>query len=132
MTQESNKAWIVEQWNDLDLTVRFLDTVWDDSPHGYEFEIFEQVGWSENPKTKKFDIPLYERKGATQIGDHSEHGLEDAQPYLTGWIKWDGCSHFYFGDNGYLHLCGLDTIEKLQKVLQKLIDRAKLKGVQDI
>ena len=32
--------------------------------------------------------------------------------YLTGTIKWDGCSHIWFGNekdgnhDGYLHLCG--------------------------
>ena len=32
--------------------------------------------------------------------------VEEKEPYLTGYIKWDGCSHFNFGNQGYLHLCG--------------------------
>lgn len=122
------REWVVEQWKDLDITARFIDTVWDNETHGYEFELFEIVGWTGD----NFKELLYERKGSTMSGDHSKNGLEDAQPYLTGFIKWDGCSHMYFGDEGYLHLCGLNTFEKLQKVLQKLIDRAREKGVQDI
>lgn len=120
------KKWIVEQWKDLDITARFEDTVWDNEPHGYDFELYEMIGWD----GVKFDEPLYERKGATESGDFSKKELEDAQPYLTGMIKWDGCSHFYFGNEGYLHLCGLNEIEKLQKVLQKLIKRAEEKGVE--
>lgn len=125
------KDWITENWNDISMTARFVDTVWDDSPHGYEFEIYEQVGWDNNEETNKYDIPLYERKGATGDGDFSTNGLEDAQPYLTGFVKWDGCSHFYFGDDGYLHLCGIERIEQLRIVLQRLIDRARTKGVEE-
>ena len=127
----SDKKWVVEQWKDLewkdlDMTARFIDNVWDGEAHGYELGIYEIVGCDgNNPKEL-----LYERKGATQSGDYSTEGLEDAQPYLTGFIKWDGCSHFWFGEKGYLHLCGLETIENLQKILQKLIDRAKIKGVE--
>lgn len=124
------KKWITEEWKELDLTFRFIDTVWDNEVHGYEFEIYEVCGRDFNKITKEYDIPLYERKGSTNSADFSLKGLEDAQPYLTGFIKWDGCSHFYFGEDGYLHLCGLENIEKLQKVLSKLIDIAKLKNVE--
>jgi len=125
------KKWTTEQWEDLDLTFRFIDTVWDDEAHGFEFEIYEIIGKDFNEKTKKWDIPIYERKGATNSEDFSLNELEDAQPYLTGLIKWDGCSHFYFGEDGYLHLCGLDRIENLNKVLTKLIELAKLKNVDE-
>lgn len=127
---DGKKVWVTEEWKDLGFTVRFKDTVWDNSPHGYEFEIYEVTGWSEDTKSKRFDVPTYERKGATQSGDDSINGLEDAQPYLTGFIKWDGCSHFYFGDQGYLHLCGLNEIDKLREILNRLMDRAKDKGVE--
>lgn len=34
---------------------------------------------------------------------------------LSGMVKWDGCSHFYYGDeDGYVHLCGLYEVESLQ------------------
>jgi len=38
--------------------------------------------------------------------------IAERQPYLKGSIKWDGCSHLWFGDvsqkDGYLHLCGVE------------------------
>lgn len=91
---------------------------------GYEFEIYEVEARELNGNK------LYMRKGATQSGDFSENILEDAQPYLTGFIKWDGCSHFYFGDEGYLHLCGFVRIQKLIVILQHLIKLAKETGVE--
>lgn len=130
--KHKNNKWVVEEWKDLEMTARFGDIVWDNSPHGFDFEVYEQVGFEQNPITKEYDVPIYEREGATESGDYSENELEDAQPYLTGMIKWDGCSHFYFGNEGYIHLCGLDQIEKLQKVLQRLINRSEQKGVERI
>lgn len=35
--------------------------------------------------------------------------------YLRGFIKWDLCSHYYFGEDenpGYLHLCGPEAIKR--------------------
>lgn len=92
---------------------------------GYKFEIYEVEAREVNGNK------LYMRKGATQSGDFSGNILEDAQPYLTGFIKWDGCSHFYFGDEGYLHLCGFIRIQKLIVILQHLIKLAKETGVED-
>ncbi|MEE9337254.1 MAG: hypothetical protein V3U87_04175, partial [Methylococcaceae bacterium] len=43
----------------------------------------------------------------------------DTELYITGMIKWDGCSHLWFGErvekdrqSGYLHLCGKSYIQK--------------------
>lgn len=128
--ESKEKKWITEQWEDLDLTFRFIDSVWDNETHGFEFEIYEIIGRDYNKKTKKWDIPIYEKLGAKTSEDYSLNILEGAQPYLTGFIKGDGCSHFYFGEDGYLHLCGLDSIEKLNTVLLKLVEIAKTKNVK--
>jgi hypothetical protein len=38
----------------------------------------------------------------------SEHtgDLSKAEPLVKGTIKWDACSHLYFGNEGYIHTCG--------------------------
>jgi hypothetical protein len=39
---------------------------------------------------------------------------EATELYVRGFIKWDTCSHFYFGEKsnpGYLHLCGPEGIK---------------------
>lgn len=41
----------------------------------------------------------------------AENKPDDFELYLHGTIKWDGCSHVWFGNNqeepdGYQHLCG--------------------------
>lgn len=61
------------------------------SGHSVEFEVREIISWE--PDT---DEPI------------------DEELYLTAYMKFDNCNHFYFGElegdskkqNGYLHLCG--------------------------
>jgi len=58
--------------------------------YALNFKVYEVEGW-ELPSNKPIDLQLY----------------------LQGTIKWDGCSHITFGDEGengittgYMHLCG--------------------------
>jgi len=54
----------------------------------------------------------------------SSHDLNDI--YISGYIKYDACSHFYFGgdsddvDIGYLHICG-EPIYHNHRVLMFLL-----------
>lgn len=56
----------------------------------------------------------------------------DSELYLTGSIKWDGCSHIWFGEedckgnqDGYLHLCGELFWDRHCKLMKKLYIYAK-------
>ncbi|MCP4128983.1 MAG: hypothetical protein GY753_18280 [Gammaproteobacteria bacterium] len=40
--------------------------------------------------------------------------------YLEGSIKWDGCSHIKFRDEGYIHLCGLHYWKQHNDVMKWL------------
>lgn len=43
--------------------------------------------------------------------------------YVRGFIKWDHCSHFYFGEEknpGYLHLCGPQGMQLHTELLMHL------------
>ena len=50
----------------------------------------------------------------------------DTELYLTGFIKWDGCSHINFGEledgkpDGYIHLCGGIHWRRHAEVMLKL------------
>lgn len=53
--------------------------------------------------------------------------IEEAEPFLKGSIKWDGCSHNTFapGDNsGYIHGCGREDMIRLGKLFDVLFDIA--------
>lgn len=65
---------------------------------------------------------LYPRKGEDCSADTSN--FDEAERYVDGFVKWDGCAHYYFGDdNGYLHLCGPESVAKLSNLLPVIFQR---------
>lgn len=67
------------------------------------------------------DRPIFDRIGGGQTFDPSE-----AQHYLKGYIKWDGCSELQFGSDDYpsLHFCGPTHFRKHFALLKHLYLRA--------
>lgn len=65
-------------------------------------------------------MPLFDRKGATSWPDGvSDHN--DAEPYLTGYIKWDGCIEL---DQGRPHWCSPIDIKKHCSLLRYIYERS--------
>lgn len=48
--------------------------------------------------------------------------IEEAEPTLTLFMKWDGCGHYDFGpgSGGYLHLCGGHSLKLFTEMLHWL------------
>lgn len=47
-----------------------------------------------------------------------------AEPFIRGSVKWDGCSNLHFGDDdGYLHLCGPEGIQRMSDLLPTIFLR---------
>ena len=88
--------------------------VLDDKDKSYKisFKIYSVITWSKNEKTGKFE--------PCQVA-----------LYLTGMIKWDGCSHLWFGEkengvqDGYLHLCGKAYWMMHNQLMNELYDYAE-------
>jgi hypothetical protein len=74
---------------------------WKALDHWVDFEVFKCIGCECLPDSQ-FGPPEFERKDATNSLD-STTDIDEAEPYLTGSIKWDGCSDIEFG---YHHWCG--------------------------
>ena len=57
---------------------------------------------------------------------------EDIEDYLSMTVKWDGCSHLYFGDevdedgayNSYHHFCGARMFKQHVRLLHTLYNKA--------
>lgn len=101
---------MIEQIGDGDgfgITVRYEV----DGP-SVKFFAAEVTGVEEN------GVQYYWRKGAKSSEDDTTD-FNDAERYIDGSVKWDGCTHINFGDeNGYLHLCGdVDTLANALKVI---------------
>jgi hypothetical protein len=51
--------------------------------------------------------------------------IKESEMYLSGSIKWDGCSHNTFGaENGYIHGCTREEMKNLSKLFDILFDMA--------
>lgn len=59
----------------------------------------------------------------------SDESISKTEPYLRGTVKWDGCMHLWFGDNGYMHFCGKRDIERHKKVMDTLCEIFENKAI---
>jgi len=83
-------------------TFGFLMRCTERTDHSANISVFEEAGRTET------GAMLYDMYNCTMTAS-------PADTYLKAFVKWDGCSHFNFGqgnNNGYIHLCGYDAIKK--------------------
>lgn len=52
-----------------------------------------------------------------------ENEIDEKELYLSGYIKWDGCSNLEFNDN--LHLCGCIYWKKHVKLMEEIYRTAQ-------
>lgn len=50
--------------------------------------------------------------------------LSEAQVFLSGSIKWDGCSNWHFDDqdNCMLHFCGVKDASSIGRLMERMYD----------
>ena len=110
-----NEPIIEEVGGEFGATVRYLL-----NDYGVAVDFFAAEILGREGDTNK---PLYWRKGSDSSEDNTSN-FSDAERYVEGSVKWDGCSHVSFGDeNGYLHLCGRADFDKLAEVLTTIHER---------
>lgn len=87
---------------------RLRFTIYREDWAGVDVVCHEACGWGD-------DGPMF-----YDPNDNSEAGAR----LFSAWIKWDGCSHFNFGEgegdertDGYLHLCGREGYDVLARCL---------------
>lgn len=90
------------------------------------------VKWEINDYYLKFDVVsacIWNEDNTISIESMAGDGIEF---YLTGTIKWDGCSHVWFGEkdeddssDGYLHLCGKSCFDNHIKLMEAVWDKAE-------
>jgi hypothetical protein len=89
-------------------------------PHEYtvDFKVYEmQSTVMPGPNGSVFSC-LWNRAGAGAVPDHCDK-LEDAEVYLHGNVKWDGCANWHFDeqDRVMLHTCGREAIMHISAVM---------------
>ncbi len=83
------------------------------SPTWLDFEAFEVVGEEMSPRA---GAKLFHKKGSANGGD-TVYTVEESEPDITGFVKWDGCSEMKIGTP---HFCGASDVERLGTVMTEL------------
>lgn len=110
-----------------------------DTPFGYV--VFARKRWfdKDRPGGVEFGITAHVCSETDGTGRQYGNGMEalDADPTtaplaVSGWIKWDGCSHTHWGEYGneepgpgYLHICGGDSWDDMIAALSAVRAYAK-------
>lgn len=69
-------------------------------------------------------VIFYEGIDGSGADDKMTQDITKANKYINGTVKWDGCSHIYFGDKeGYIHLCGSRDFIRIGNILKKVYER---------
>jgi hypothetical protein len=101
-------------------TIQFdeFTIVFEPQEHRVLFHVYEVIGWLDDEKGTK----EYQRKDASTSPDFGE-SIDEAEIFLKGQIKWDGCSDLYLGDSGYFHFCGKQDALRLGALINYLYDK---------
>ena len=88
--------------------------------HYCEFKCYEAYGDFDEPNGIYYDIT------DSASTPNPTDDLDKAQVYLSGTVKWDGCSNLDFDINEgcAIHFCGRKDISKVGKLLERLYDLA--------
>lgn len=98
------------------------------TPHGHyvDFVIYEIMSLGDDGKGN-YTVPGYTKfakEGSTFLYDDAE-GLADADVYLHGSVKWDGCSDWMFNHNAknrMLHGCGRKDLANIGEAMTRCWD----------
>ena len=82
------------------------------------FTIYDIEGWQEGDTKGVYDSPGWHRAGSGTHPDFVD-SLDDAQAYLHGEVKWDGCSNWHFDeqDRVMLHGCSRANVQRFGEVM---------------
>jgi hypothetical protein len=88
---------------------------WEYESHSAKLSIYEIVSRDQD------NTPYFHRDGATISPDNVKN-IQEAEVYLSGYIKWDGCSEL---DQGCPHWCGPTDYKKHIALLEWSYRRAQ-------
>lgn len=105
-------------WEDIGYTI-----ICNIEENSIDFSLYESIREIEfiNGETINTNTFTYEIIGSSG----TTNDIEKAQPVIKGHIKYDGCSHVDFGDDGYIHICGSDSWLNFIEAIKRIYDISK-------
>ncbi len=85
--------------------------------HRVEYTLY-QIASHQQGSDGQYTVPRWPVRGSVTSGDDTDV-LADAEVYLHGAVKWDGCSDWHFDeqDRVMLHGCDRDALLNIGKVM---------------
>jgi hypothetical protein len=93
----------------------------DAESHWVGFQVYKCIG--REIVRGKPGRPFFNRDGYTSSPD-PVFELSEAQTFLGGTIKWDGCSDWMFNDTP-IHYCSMDSAKELGALMEWLYEIAE-------
>lgn len=103
------------EWQEYRLEdIEFYFRIKNSSTVSVEFEAYELYHY-DNGEGKSLKFMFFDKEGI----QHWTNDLSKAEPYVTGFIKWDGCSEVDFMRN--IHSCGgKRSLVRLGKLFEEI------------
>lgn len=107
------EAVYTKHFKDLDFTV-----VATPYSHWVEYAIYDIEGY-----TSIDNMPLWHKADSEEYPDCVE-SLSEAEVYISGSVKWDGCSNWNIDENerGMLHGCSRQDIQRIGDIMAQCWD----------
>ncbi len=108
----------IKHFNDLDFTV-----VAEPHSHYVSYKIYDIVDWREGSTPGVYDVPAWNKAGSPTRPE-PVWTLAESEPFMSGSVKWDGCSNWFFDEqtHGMIQGCCREDIQRLGDVLGRCWD----------
>lgn len=102
-------------WHNFDLEFTIVAKI---HQNKVEYIIYNIEGYAQGDSLGVFDRPMWHKAG-DNFYPSAVDTLEEAEPYLHGHVKRDGCSDWYFDeqDRSMLHGCCREDIQRFGDVM---------------
>ena len=92
---------LIKHLPDLDFTIVAVT-------HEYrvDFKIYAVLGWDEGSTPGVYDVPQF----YTTENNRLVESIQEAELYLHGEVKWDGCSNWHFDESLSINLFRQDRV----------------------
>jgi len=104
---------IVKILGDIDFVISAIPDEW-----RVQFVAYEVKGRDDNAEAK----PFFQHANGEDF-DYTYY-IGQAAPYLSGYVKWDGCSDWHFDqqEKAMLHACSREGLARFGNVMQACWD----------
>ena len=91
-----------------------------------DFKIYEVIGWAESTTLGVYDVPEFYIYHTETENVCLTESIQEAELYLHGEVKWDGCSNWHFDeqDRVMLHGCTRQDVLRFGEVMAACWDWA--------